>query len=388
MQTVPFLPFARTVELGEALVGGAYLYGAEMWAPFISMLAVVEGTGDDEETRNPVNTAYFKWLTGLGGAKLDRCRGWTSVRELDDKALVAAVRVFEDARKFQGLLGRAVHQLVLNWEHTWDSKRSARTWMGALLSRVRVVWPRFRVQLSHPVSWTGAPMLRVETRFSLARQFHEDLWIHQWRVRQCNVLTLRPRDNQQDFLLFHILAVLGSGSLREKILQQQPVAASDTLSTPIFPELPNVCTASFRMLLRTLAGVADFARTNAHYRRRATHPRLHNSTWDRSCLYCFYHHQQFYLDSEWHSFLECPLVHSSRREFLLLTKLDCFFEKDCTVENLALLVARIREDRKLVNAFARFARQICDSRECWFRQLSSEATKQQFANMLEMRFNI
>ena len=55
--------------------------------------------------------------------------------------------------------------------------------------------------------------------------------------------------------------------------------------------------------------------------------------------------------------LECPLIHSSRREFLLLTKLDCFFEKDCTVENLALLVARIREDRKLVNAFARFARQ-------------------------------
>ena len=82
-----------------------------------------------------------------------------------------------------------------------------------------------------------------------------------------------------------------------------------------------------------------------------------------------------------------PLT-ESRREFLLLTKLDCFFEKDCTVENLALLVARIREDRKLVNAFARFARQICDSRECWFRQLSSEATKQQFANMLETRFNI
>ena len=150
----------------------------------------------------------------------------------------------------------------------------------------------------------------------------------------------------------------------------------------------NVCTASFRMLLRTVAGVADFARTNAHYRRRAAHPRLHKSTWDRSCLYCFYHYQQFYLDSEWHSFLECPLVHSSRREFLLLTKLDCFFEKDCTVENLALLVARIREDRKLVNAFARFARQICDSRECWFRQLSSEATKQQFAEMLGVRFNI
>ena len=142
------------------------MYGAEMWAPFIWMVAVAEGT------RDPVNTAYFKWLKGLGGARLERSRGWTPVRELDDKALLAAARVFEDARKFQGLLGRAVHQLVLNWEHTRDSKRSERTWMGALLSRVHVVWPRFRVQFSHPVSWTGAPMLRVETKFSLARQFH------------------------------------------------------------------------------------------------------------------------------------------------------------------------------------------------------------------------
>ena len=42
----------------------------------------------------------------------------------------------------------------------------------------------------------------------------------------------------------------------------------------------------------------------------------------------------------------------------------------------------------MVNVFARFACQICDSRECWFRQLSSEATKQQFAEILGMRFDI
>ena len=94
------------------------------------------------------------------------------------------------------------------------------------------------------------------------------------------------------------------------------------------------------------------------------------------------------MDSEWHSFLECPLTHSPPREFLLLTKLDRFFEKDCSVENFALLVARVREDKKLVNVFARFACQICDSRECWFRQLSAEATKQEFAAMLGMCFNI
>ena len=54
----------------------------------------------------------------------------------------------------------------------------------------------------------------------------------------------------------------------------------------------------------------------------------------------------------------------------------------------ALLVARVREDNKLVNALARFARQIHDSRQCWFRQLSSEAFKQRFAHMLETRFHI
>ena len=99
-------------------------------------------------------------------------------------------------------------------------------------------------------------------------------------------------------------------------------------------------------------------------------------------------HEQFYLDSEWHSFLECPMVRSPRREFVLFTKLHTFFENDCSVENFALLVARVREDTHLVNALARFARQIHDSRQCWFRQLSSEATKQRLAEMLETRFNI
>ena len=74
LQTVRFLPIARTVELGEALVGGAYLYGAEMWAPFIWMVAAAEGS------RDPVNIAYLKWIMGLVGARLERRWGWTPVR--------------------------------------------------------------------------------------------------------------------------------------------------------------------------------------------------------------------------------------------------------------------------------------------------------------------
>ena len=231
-------------------------------------------------------------------------------------------------------------------------------------------------------------MLRVETKFSLAREFQEDLRIHKWRVRQCSVLTARPRETQEDFFLFHLLAVLGNESLRAALLLEQPVAASDTTSLPIFPELPTVSTDSFRILLRTLAGREDFARTNANCFRRNAHPRLHHSTWDRSCLYCFYHYEKFYLDSEWHSFMECPLVRSQRREFILSTKLHNCFDCDSSVENFALLVARVREDKKFVNALARFARQIHDSRQCWFRQLSSEAIKQRLAHLLETRFSI
>ena len=49
LQLVPFLPFSRTVELGESIVGGAYLYGAEFWAPFIPII----GEGSQ------VNSKYF-----------------------------------------------------------------------------------------------------------------------------------------------------------------------------------------------------------------------------------------------------------------------------------------------------------------------------------------
>ena len=84
--------------------GVTYLYSAELWAPFIWIAAAGEASR--------VNIAYMKWVTGLGGALLERCRGWTPIRNLDDKAFVPAMRIFEDARQFQGLVGRVVRQLL------------------------------------------------------------------------------------------------------------------------------------------------------------------------------------------------------------------------------------------------------------------------------------
>ena len=73
------------------------------------------------------------------------------------------------------------------------------------------------------------------------------------------------------------------------------------------------------------------------------------------------------MDSEWHSFFECPLIHSPRREFILLTQLEIIFENGSSVEKIALLVARVREENILVNAFARFALPVRENREHWFR---------------------
>ena len=49
------------------------------------------------------------------------------------------------------------------------------------------------------------------------------------------------------------------------------------------------------------------------------------------------------------------LVHPPRREFILLTRLETIFENGSSVENIALLIARVREDKRLVNALPRFA---------------------------------
>ena len=59
---------------------------------------------------------------------------------------------------------------------------------------------------------------------------------------------------------------------------------NDTLESPIFFKFPKVNTDSFRVLLRTLAGLEDFARTTSHYARRKRHLTLRTSHYSRGCL--------------------------------------------------------------------------------------------------------
>ena len=97
---VPFLPFERVIEVVSSIVGGGYLYGAEIWAPFIPR------TGASPGSR--ISKQVLTWLTGLHGARVARCRGWVMLRELDVEAESRAVRILADAGVHGGLLARAV----------------------------------------------------------------------------------------------------------------------------------------------------------------------------------------------------------------------------------------------------------------------------------------
>ena len=85
LHMVPFLPFARVAEMGEAMVGGTFLYSAELWAPYLDL------------RRARVPRAYAAWLHGFGKkARADRLVGWVPARDLDIKAETAVVRMLAD----------------------------------------------------------------------------------------------------------------------------------------------------------------------------------------------------------------------------------------------------------------------------------------------------
>ena len=71
-------------------------------------------------------------------------------------------------------------------------------------------------------------------------------------------------------------------------------------SSVIFRIKPTVGTSMFRILLRFLAGLEDFARVNAHYSRRDKYPDLANPAFKRSCLSCRLRCNINIIDSEWH----------------------------------------------------------------------------------------
>ena len=151
LSLVPVLLFSRLKEVAyttDTTVGGAYLFGAELWAPFIPRAGRTSGSR--------VSRDVLAWIMGLGSARLDRCRGWVELRELDDMATGMSLRAIDDAMCHEGLLKKAILQLQRNFENA--GRKACKTWMGRLIHIVRVTWPNFRVVTMPTLRLSGVPL--------------------------------------------------------------------------------------------------------------------------------------------------------------------------------------------------------------------------------------
>ena len=140
----------------------------------------------------------------------------------------------------------------------------------------------------------------------------------------------------------------------------------------IFGTMPQANTGAVRILLRTLSGLEDFARVNAHHPRRGIHPSLANDQLKRSCLYCMTYSSEIIEDSEWHAICECPCFASARNRFCFSTKLNINYPAPCSVNDLCSLVAAVAGDARLSGELARFALNVRSTRRHLFRRLSSD----------------
>ena len=152
----------------------------------------------------------------------------------------------------------------------------------------RIVWPRFKLDCSSEIGWSGAPPpVSLFDPNDMPCRFSDAVWLKRWLGRQVSVLTCRPECSRQDYLLFLLLLVSCDDRLRLLIVIRSNIDRSLLLTSPIFATKPTVGTDHFRRLLRFTAGLEDFARINAHHPRRHAFPELADNYLKRTCLYCF-----------------------------------------------------------------------------------------------------
>ena len=304
---VPFLPFFRVKEVVYTTVGGAYLFAAELWAPFIPLGGRTPGSR--------ISRDVLAWIMGLGSARLERCRGWFELREFDDMATGMALRAVDDAICHGGLLKKAILQLQANFENA--GSKANKTWMGRLQKTVRVTWPRFKVYTMPDLQLSGVPPR--DPGVKLTKHFASSAWLVNWKKRQASLLSHPPTGNQQDYPLYVMLDNLCERSSEEDN-QPQP---RPSLQASIFPFPPTAGIASCRCLIRFLSGMGDFGRVNAHRPRWSSFPGLRESnTHKRACLFCWAQSRKLIEDSEWHSVFSCPVGSACRQRFQLALS-DC-----------------------------------------------------------------
>ena len=356
----PHLPFDRLRMVVFAIVGGVYRYGAESWGPFIPM------SGPSPGSR--ISKAVTGWLTGFGHTKVERCRGWFHLRELDTEAQASALRAVHDACERGGLLGRAVEQLHDNWSGA--GRGAGGTWMGRLHKVVRKTWPQFKVSRG-PLTIEGRPASR--NSLPIAKDYCDAVWERTWKCRQDAVLRKPPTDKQQDYIFHALLRELNGHSL-------------GTVTEPIFPFVPSVEADAFQTLLRFLAGKCDFARVHAQNHRLDANLcglLLRDFQHKRYCPWCWGYKHRLHLDSEWHSALACPYTERPRERFRLALRSFgqnitlpsdwILFPRDAEggrapeVRDLAVFILKCRMHGNLLVELSRFVVELLSHRERLYR---------------------
>ena len=367
IKAAPFLPFYRTVEMVECTTGGAYLYSAELWAPFLPVMGSVLGR------------QYSPWLLGFGRARISRTRGWFQLRELDVRAEAQAVRVIQDAHTHGGLLALAVGQFKETWESITNKKfRKEQLWYGRFIHMVRRIWPRFNVIIENKnVNWTGVSELNAYgTEPTLAKSYSEEVRRKRWRERQVNIFSSKPKLTQQDFVLAQVIRRrngLDAAVGHYERGRAPTVQEKTTLRTaPIFLCRTTVSTTATRHLLRFLAGMEDFARCNGHFPRKHSHRIfLTKEHYKRLCLSCLIRRKVEVLDSEWHALFECPLNSAPRALFSYAYPLERFgFPSADALHSLVALVLQAHTDARLLDDFALWVVGTLACRRKEFRALS------------------
>ena len=123
---------------------------------------------------------------------------------------------------------------------------------------------------------------------------------------------------------------------------------------PIFNCKPGVSTSAIRTLLRFLAGLEDFARCNAHFKRKHSHRiLLTDDKYKRLCLSCLVRRKVEIIDSEWHALFECPLNDAPRALFSYAHPLNHFgFPEINALDCLVALVLQSHTDERLTDDLA------------------------------------
>ena len=367
---VPFWPLRRVIEVTNAIVGGAYLYAGELWAPFIPRRGATPGSR--------ISRQVLAWITGLRSARLERCRGWVELRELDVAAESMAVRAIDDAIKHGGLLKKAITQLVLNFQMAGRQAKS--TWVGHLLPCIRKTWPQFRILVAPTLEMRGLPPPLPDVK--IGRQYTSAAWAANWRRRQLKLMKRAPCSSQQDFILYKIIFKLGH---LETNADNEGHPSFKPISEAIFPT-PTVGIETFRCMLRVFSGMGDFARVNAHRPRWQSLPGIRDfEHGNRICLFCWVHAKHRIVDSEWHAFFACPTCSGPRRRFRLAlsdacrradiveTPLAIFDEQQWRIPlscDLVRLVILCRKDYRLVDELARFCVEVLSCRQRAFKKLT------------------